>query len=122
MTRHLIRNALARCVAAIILSLAATPASAQLRIVGAIAGTVTDNGDLVVPGARVLLKDEGTGAEKETITNQSGGFSFPDLNFGSYQVTVTLQGFTSALYKNVIVESSKTTDLRIKLQVGAVDE
>jgi hypothetical protein len=98
------------------------PVSAQLRIVGSIAGTVTDNTDLVVPGARVQLRDEGTGIEKETTTNESGGFNFPDLNFGSYQVTVTLQGFNAAVYKNVVVETSKTTDLRIKLQVGSVDE
>jgi hypothetical protein len=103
-------------------SVAAPPVHAQVRIVGAITGVVSDNSDLIVPGARVQLKDEGTGIEKETETNASGGFTFPDLNFGSYQVTVTLQGFHTAIYKNVIVESSRTTDLRIKLAVGGVDE
>ncbi len=98
------------------------PIHAQVRIVGAITGVVTDNADLIVPGARVQLKDEGTGIEKETETNTSGAFAFPDLNFGSYQVTVTLQGFHTAVYKGVIVETSKTTDLRVKLEVGGVDE
>jgi len=104
--------------------LCACPSSlrAQVRIVGAIAGTVTDNTDLIVPGARVQLKDELTGIDKETVTNDSGAFTFPDLNFGSYQITVTMQGFHTAIYKNVAVESSRTTDLRIKLQVGGLDE
>jgi len=35
-------------------------AAAQVRITGAIAGTVTDTSGGVVPGARVQLVDEGT--------------------------------------------------------------
>jgi hypothetical protein len=109
-------------VCAAVVVCASSSIHAQVRIVGAITGTVSDGSDLVIPGARVQLRDEGTGIEKETITNESGGFSFPDLNFGSYQVTITLQGFNTAVYKNVAVESSRTTDLRIKMQVGGIDE
>jgi len=43
---------------------------------------VTDSSDLVVPGATVQLKDEGIGITKQTVSNQSGLFTFPDLNFG----------------------------------------
>src|SRR5260370_36356722 len=95
-------------------------AAAQVRIAGAIAGLVADNSDAVVPGARVQLRDEGTGIEKETVTNDSGGFQFPDLSFGSYRVTVTLEGFQTAVFENVKVESSRTNDLRVKLVVGSV--
>jgi hypothetical protein len=102
--------------------LTAAPAASQVRIVGAVTGTVTDAADLVVPGASIELRDERTGLRKTTTTNESGGFSFPDLNFGSYEVTVTLQGFRAAVYRNVIVETSRTTDLRITLELGALDE
>ena len=116
----------ARLLAVVSLTLATVlcpaAASAQVRIAGAISGTVTDTADLVVPGARVVLKDEGTGIEKETTTNSSGAFAFPDLNFGSYQVSVILEGFQTSLTTKVIVESSRTTDLRIKLQVGSIGE
>src|SRR5439155_26681186 len=97
---------------------AAGPAGAQVRIAGAITGTVTDSAGLVVPGATAQLKDERTGIGKQTVTNQSGSFTFPDLNFGSYEVTVTLQGFRTAVVRNVIVESARTTDLRIPLEIG----
>jgi hypothetical protein len=100
----------------------ATQAGAQIRIAGAVAGTITDSSDAVVPGASVQLVDEGTGISKEMVTNDSGGFVFPDLSFGLYRVTVTLQGFHTAVYEHVKVESSRTTDLRIKLQVGSLDE
>lgn len=38
----------------------------QVRITGGIPGTVTDMSDAVVPGAAVLLMDEGTDIMKET--------------------------------------------------------
>src|SRR5436190_1558714 len=108
----------------ILVALLTTPpaALAQIRIAGAIAGTVTDSSDAVVPGAAVQMVDELTAIGKDIVTNDSGGFVFPDLSFGSYRVTVTLQGFHAAVYEHVKVESSRTTDLRIKLQVGALDE
>src|SRR6266851_4910319 len=76
-------------------------ANAQIRIAGSVAGTVTDTSDAVVPGAAVHLVDELTGIAKDTVTNDSGGFVFPDLSFGSYRVTITLQGFRTAVYENV---------------------
>jgi hypothetical protein len=98
------------------------PASAQVRITGGISGTVTDQSDSVIPGATVQLKDEGTGIVKETVTSDSGFFAFPDLSHGSYQITVSLQGFQTAVYNKVTVEASRTTDVRVKLQLGAVGE
>jgi carboxypeptidase family protein len=99
-----------------------TPAAAQVHIAGAIAGTVIDSSGGVVPGARVQLVDEGTGIQREATTTESGTFLFPDLSFGSYRVTVALDGFQTAIFSNVRVESSRTTDLRVKLQPGALSE
>jgi hypothetical protein len=97
-------------------------AGAQVRITGAITGLVTDPSDAVIPGATVQLVDEGTGITKETVTNTSGVFQFLDLNSGRYAVSVTLQGFQTAKYDHVVVEASRSTDLRVKLAVGATTE
>lgn len=102
--------------------LAGLPAAAQVSITGAINGTVSDSTDAVIPGATVQLKDEGTGIAREAITNASGAFQFRDLNFGTYQVTVTLQGFQTAVYNKVVVESGRTTDLRIRLATGGIEQ
>jgi hypothetical protein len=109
-------------IALALLALAPATAAAQVRIVGAINGTVVDSGGLAVPGARVQLKDELTGIPKETGTNNDGAFVFPDLNFGSYEVAVSLQGFQTVRITQVVVESSRTTDLRITMQPGGLDE
>jgi hypothetical protein len=115
-----------RCCAVLLLLSAAVlvplGAGAQVRITGAIIGTVTDQTDAVVPGATVQLRDDGTGVTREAVTNQSGVFQFLDLNSGRYTVTVTLQGFQTAKYEKVVVEASRSTDLRVKLGVGAMGE
>ena len=117
--KHVRRTVLLALLAAV---LAPLPAGAQVRITGGISGLVTDPSEAVIPGASVQLKDEGTGITKETVTNTSGVFQFPDLNSGKYTVTVTLSGFQTAVYDKVVVEASRTTDLRIKLAVGSMGE
>lgn len=92
---------------------------AQLRIVGAISGTVQDQTGAVIQNARVTLKDSKTGITKEATSTDLGTFLFPDLASGSYEVTVTAPGFQTALFSNVSVSTSQTTDVRVSMQVGA---
>jgi len=68
-----VRISLLAC-AALLATVAST--SAQVRITGGIAGTVTDTSEAVIPGAAVVLKDEGTGITRERVTNGSGFFQF----------------------------------------------
>jgi hypothetical protein len=96
--------------------------SAQLRIVGAISGTVQDQTGAVIPNAKVVLKDSKTGITKELISSDKGTFLFPDLASGEYEVTVTAAGFQTAIVNNISVSTSQTTDLRINLEVGATSE
>src|SRR5205809_7644593 len=93
-------------------------AFAQLRIVGSISGTVQDPTGAVVANARVVLKDQKTGLTKESTTAEGGGFLFPNLASGVYEVTVSMPGFKTELVPNISVSTSQTTDLRIALEVG----
>lgn len=97
-------------------------ALAQLRIVGAISGTVQDTSGAVVSKAKVVLKDTKTGIIKETTASDHGTFLFPDLANGIYEVTVTMAGFQTAVVPNISVSTSQTTDVRITLEVGATTE
>jgi Carboxypeptidase regulatory-like domain len=92
--------------------------AAQVRIVGDISGTVNDASGAGVPNAKVVLKDSGTGNVKETTSNTSGQFTFPDLSFGKFEITVTASGFQTSVLSNVTVEASKTTNVSVSLQVG----
>jgi hypothetical protein len=100
----------------------ASSAVAQLRIVGAISGTVEDPSGAAVPKATVVLKDEATGITRGTTTSEGGSFLFPDLAVGSYEVTVTMAGFRSEIVNHIAVSTSQTTDLKISLRVGQQTE
>src|SRR5436190_2392994 len=97
-------------------------AAAQLRVVGAVSGTVQDSGHAAVPGAQVVLNDVKTGITKEATTGDGGTFFFPDLVSGVYEVTVTMPGFQKALMQNINVSTSQTTDVKINLEVGQPTE
>ena len=104
------------------LLLGAQSASAQLRIVGRISGTIQDPTGAVVPNAEVLLKDTKTGVTKKATSNDGGAFLFPDLSTGDYELTVTMAGFRTALVQNISVSTNQTTDVRINLEVGQPTE
>src|SRR5450755_3104858 len=67
------------------------PAFAQFSS-GSIGATVTDATGAVVPQAKVVLKNEATGATRDSITNSSGFFNFPSISPGTYTVTVSAPG------------------------------
>jgi hypothetical protein len=98
------------------------PLEAQIRIAGAVSGTITDPTGAVVPNATVTLKDEGTGIEKQTTANGQGEFLFPDLNFGLYEVSVSVQGFRTERVAHVKVLAGRVSDVPVKLTVGQSTE
>jgi hypothetical protein len=93
-------------------------ALAQMRIVGVISGVVTDPSGAGVPDAKVTLQDEANGTKKESVTNTSGQFLFPDLPFGSFKVTVVANGFQTSVTDHISVVASQTTDVPVHLTVG----
>ena len=101
---------------------ASSIAHAQLRIVGAISGTVQDQTGAVIANASVTLKDEKTGISKQTTSTERGTFLFPDLASGLYEITVAAPSFQNSRTTNVAVSTSQTTDVRINMQVGATTE
>src|SRR5215204_2138920 len=74
---------------------AAAPMFAQTS--GDITGEVRDPGAAVIVGATVTAKNSATNAIRSTTTNEAGVYNFPSLAPGTYDVTVRMQGFTTAL-------------------------
>ena len=66
--------------------------AAQGRTTGQIVGTVKDASGAVVPKADLILIDNGTGATTEAKSGSDGGFVFPNLQPGRYQITATVPG------------------------------
>jgi hypothetical protein len=87
---------------------------------GNVVGTVLDQTGAGVPNANVELSNDATGIKNTTKTDSSGGYRFGNLLVGTYTITVTAQGFTTASLKQVNVDLSKTTTANVSLSVGAV--
>ena len=58
-----------------------------------ISGTVKDGSGLPIPGARLVIANEGTGVSGETVSNEAGIYRFGSLVPGSYRIEVESQGF-----------------------------
>ncbi len=87
---------------------------------GQLLGTVTDSTGAVVPGASVVLLDELKGTTQDTVTNDSGAFTFSYLNSGMYTLTVEMPGFKKAVYSKNQVQLGEKKRVDISLEVGEV--
>ncbi len=95
---------------------------------GTILGTVTDPSGAVVAGAKVTVKNAGTGLERTTETSADGSYALPELPIGTYTVTISLTGFQTAVTTGVAVDVSgerrvdgalKTGEVSTKVEVSA---
>jgi hypothetical protein len=112
-----------RAVLALALALFSTPAFAQgASATSSLSGVVTDKDGGVVPGAAVVAKNNATSAEARTVTNTSGLYSFPGIDVGTYTLTITLQGFKTAVVNDVRVLAATPRTANVTLELGALTE
>ncbi|MFZ2024387.1 MAG: TonB-dependent receptor [Terracidiphilus sp.] len=86
---------------------------------GTLTGTVTDANGAVVTGASIELRESNTGSSYGTKTTAEGLFTFPELEPGTYTLTVTSPGFESYAQSGIIVEVGSTSAADAVLKVGA---
>ena len=69
-------------------------ASAQV-LYGTLIGNVTDPSGAIVPNAKVDALNVQTGVTKSTTTDSSGTYRIPDLQEGTYKVSVSVRTRTA---------------------------
>ncbi len=100
-----------------VLLIAALPSLAQQNT-GTILGTILDPSGAVIPGATVLVENQGTGHALKLTTNSTGNFFAPELPVGVYSVSVSHTGFRTEVRKNIALAVSDRLRLTITLQPG----
>ena len=70
------------------------PVLAQVTT-GTIMGTVTDESGAVLPGVTATLQGANVPGQPTTVTGSDGVYRFPSVPPGEYNVTFTLQGFST---------------------------
>jgi len=85
---------------------------------GSINGAVLDPSGAVVANASVEIHNPVSGYDRTTTTDSKGNFSFPNVPFNPYHMTVTAAGFASYA-QDVTVRSVVPASLQINLQVSS---
>lgn len=94
----------------------------QISSAAPISGAVADPAGEVVAGARVVVRNEATGATFTTTTVSNGTFSIPALDPGTYTVTVTSAGFKQAVVNGVKLDAGAPASVQVSLEVGTTNE
>jgi hypothetical protein len=90
---------------------------------GSLAATVMDPTGAVVPNAKVVLRNEDTGADRDTATNGSGFFNLSAIQPGSYALTINAPGFSTWQRTGIVFNQGESRTLPdVTLQVGAANE
>ncbi len=105
------------------LLLAALPAATSAQVLyGSLTGTVTDQKEASVAGARVEIVNRATNETRTTTTDERGSFSLSNLQIGVYKVTITLNTFKTLVKDDVQIEANKVYRLDTHLEIGEVRE
>src|ERR1700727_1891781 len=96
-------------------------ASGQLNQ-GSIAGNVVDPTGAMVAGAKLTAKGQSTGSVYQAVSSSAGSYRFPNVNIGSYDITVSAPGFKVTTLTGILVQVATTSALDIKLAAGAISE
>jgi hypothetical protein len=83
-----------------------------------VSGIVVDPSDAVVANAKVEIHNAVSGFDRTTLTGPDGRFSFPNVPFNPYHMTITAQGFTQAA-QDVEIRSALGANIKVSLAVAS---
>lgn len=95
---------------------------AQIAGTASIQGTVTDPSGAVIPNAPVTVVDAATQVKHTTLSGQNGLYSFPNINIGTYNLTVTAPGFKTYSQHNIVLEVGSSIGINVTMPVGEASQ
>lgn len=108
---------------ATLLVMALLPATGSAQTFrGTILGTVTDTSGASIVGAKVTIHNVDTGVDRTTETNGEGQYRVPELQIGTYTVTVEKSGFQSSVTSGVAVGVASEMRVDASLKPGEMSQ
>jgi uncharacterized surface anchored protein len=89
---------------------------------GSITGRLTDPTGAVIAGAKVTVRNLGTGEVRTLNTDASGDFTATLLLPGHYNVTAEHTGFKTAIQNDITLEVDQTVRADLHLDVGSATQ
>ena len=116
------KNWLAAAIVAVAVALSVGTANAQSGGTSSgISGTVLDPSGAVVANATVEIHNAVSGFDRTTTTDSKGYFSFPNVPFNPYHMTVTAAGFAQTA-QDVEIRSALGVNVKVNLAVAGSSE
>ena len=107
---------------AVLAALALAP-SVSAQEDGIISGTVRDATDAVLPGVTVEVRSTAAGGAVQTaITDVTGMFTITALQSGTYNVALTLPGFSTFVRDGVKISAGATVALDVVMSVEGIQQ
>src|SRR5579875_3626686 len=111
-----------RIVIASLLATVALGTRAQIAGTGNIQGTVSDPSGAVLPNAVVTATETATDVKHSVNTDAKGLYTFPNINIGTYDLTVTAPGFKSYRQPGIVLDVGSSIGVNVTMAVGAADQ
>src|SRR5690242_7658069 len=98
------------------LAFLALPARAQ--VTAEIFGTIMDPSGGAVANAQVGVEQQQTGFLRSTVTDGEGRYDLVALPAGQYEVTVSKQGFRTAVHTGIVLTAAEQAVMNFTLRLG----
>jgi hypothetical protein len=82
-------------------------------------GTVSDSTGALVPNAAITLTNPATGQVRQSVSNSSGAYLFPNVGIGAYTLSASVTGFQKYTKTNIVVNVAASLEENIALTVGS---
>jgi Carboxypeptidase regulatory-like domain len=115
------RTGILRVLVAVLFSWVLVVSPAMADLTGDVQGTVSDPTGAGVAGAKVTIKNLGTGQARVVTASQSGEYTAPQLEIGTYRITIEKDGFRT-FEQNAVVRSGEKTRVDAQMQIGKVSD
>ena len=107
----------------VLASLLVCAAAADAQTLGTIAGVVKDASGAVLPGVSVEVASPALIEKTRTaVTDGAGQYAIVNLPVGTYDVTFSLQGFSSLKREGLGVLANFTAQVSVEMKVGTLAE
>jgi hypothetical protein len=114
---HNLTRAILIC-ACLLLQLVVAYGQTQSRLTG----TVTDSSGAVIPGAKIELRNAGTGVVQTALTSPAGTYDFPTVPPGVYELRCQAEGFKSYTRSGIVLDTGFSRSVNIEMAVGNMAE
>lgn len=105
---------------ALLAALVFTPLRAGAQVSGGdVSGSITGGSGAAMPHARVSLRDVATGIVRTVNTDARGFYTIPNLTPGTYEMTVSAQGFVTQIRTGIALAVGAKLLLNVGMQPGS---